>query len=198
MKISRDNNKFTTSVYRKPIFSRVFTNFGSFIPKSHKCNLLFTLLHRAFRLCPNFEFFHQEIHKLKNTFENKGRPKSFGNLCIKTYIDKFFIKREVVLKASKKKLICVLPFIGKNSLQLRTRLVNSIESNLKFCKLKTIFQPPCKLVSLFHYKDPLQKKISSDIVYRYTCSNHKVTYSGKTYRHFFAIAAEHMGISNRI
>ena len=81
-------------------------------------------------------------------------------------------------------------------MQLRTRLVNSIESNLKFCKLKVIFQSPCKLNSLFRYKDSLQKKIRSDIVYRYMCSNCKVTYYGKTYCHFFTGAAEHMGISN--
>ena len=81
-------------------------------------------------------------------------------------------------------------------MQLRTCLVNSIESNLKFCKLKVIFQSPCKLNSLFRYKDSLQKKIRSDIVYRYMCSNCKVTYYGKTYRHFFTRAAEHMGISN--
>ena len=80
-------------------------------------------------------------------------------------------------------------------MQLRTRLVNSIESNLKFCKLKVIFQSPCKLNSLFRYKDSLQKKIRSDIVYRYTCSNCKVTYYGKTYHHFFTRAAEHMCIS---
>ena len=31
------------------------------------------------------------------------------------------------MKASKKELICVLSFIGKKSLQVRTRLVNTIE-----------------------------------------------------------------------
>ena len=158
--------------------------------------MLFTLLHRAFKLCSNFERFHQEIDKLKTIFENNGCPKSFVDFCIKKYLDKVFIKKEVVLKASKKELICVLPFLGKRSMQLRTRLVNSIESNLKFCKLKVIFQSPCKLNSLFRYKDSLQKKIRSDIVYRYMCSNCKVTYYGKTYRHFFTRAAEHMGISN--
>ena len=81
-------------------------------------------------------------------------------------------------------------------MQLRTRLVNSIESNLKFCKLKVIFQSTCKLNLPFHYKDSLQKKIRSDIVYRYMCSNCKATYYGKTYCHLFTRAAEHMGISN--
>ena len=85
IKISRDNNKFTTSVYCKPTFSRVFTNFGSFILKSHKYNLLFTLLHRAFKLCSNFELFHQEIDKLKTIFENSGYPKSFVDFCINPF-----------------------------------------------------------------------------------------------------------------
>ena len=116
-----------------------------------------------FKLCANFELLHQEINKLKSIFENNGYPKSFVNCCIKKYLDKIFIKKEVVLKASKKELICVLSFLGKKSLQSRTRLVNYIENNLKFCKV--IFQSPCKLNSLFRYKNPLKKKIRSDIVY---------------------------------
>ena len=36
IKITRDNNKFMISVYRKPTFSGVFTKFGSFIPKPYK------------------------------------------------------------------------------------------------------------------------------------------------------------------
>ena len=49
---------------------------------------------------------------------------------------------------------------------------------------------------MFCYKDSLQKKIRSDTSYKHMCSNCKVTYYGKTYRHFFSRAAEHMGISN--
>ena len=61
IKIVRGNNEFTTSVYRKPTFSGVFTNFESFKPNSYKYTLIFTLLHRAFKPCPNFELFHQEL-----------------------------------------------------------------------------------------------------------------------------------------
>ena len=158
--------------------------------------MLFTLLHRAFKLCSNFELFHQEIDKLKTIFKTNGYPKSFADLCIKKYFQKVFIKKKVVLTASKKEVICFLPFIGYKSLQLRNRLVNSIENNLKFCKLKVIFQSPCQLSSPFRYKDSLKKEIGSDVAYRYTFSNCKVTYYGKTYHHFFTRVAEHMDISN--
>ena len=61
IRITRDNNKFMTSVYRKPTFSGVFTNFGSFIPKSYKYNLLFTLLHRAFKLSQILNVFIKKL-----------------------------------------------------------------------------------------------------------------------------------------
>ena len=114
IKITRDNNKFMISVHRKPTFSGVFTNFGSFIPKSYKYNLLFALLRRAFKLCSNFERFHQETDKLQTIFENNGYSKSFADFCIKKYLDKVFIKKKVVLTASKKVLVCILPFLGKS------------------------------------------------------------------------------------
>ena len=90
----------------------------------------------------------------------------------------------------------MLPFIGKKSLQLRSKLVKSVQNNLSFCHLEVVFQSPYKLYTLFRFKDTLNKKIRSHLVYRYSCNSCKATYYGKTYRHFFARAAEHMGISD--
>ena len=83
-------------------------------------------------------------------------------------------------------------------MQLRSQLVKSIWQNLKFCSLNVIFQSPSKFHTLYNFKDTLDKKIHSDLIYCYTCSNCNVTYYGKTYQHFFTRAAEHMGISNLI
>ena len=89
-----------------------------------------------------------------------------------------------------------MSFIGKKSLQLRSQLVKTIQQNLKFCSLNVIFQSPSKLHILFEFKDSPDKKIRSDLIYRYTCCNCNITYYGKTYQRFFTRAAEHMGISN--
>ena len=91
--------------------------------------MLFTLLHKAFKLCSNFERFYQETDKLKTSFENNGYPKSFADFCIKKYSDKVFIEKKIMLKTSKKELLSVLLFLRKKSMQLRSRLVDSIESN---------------------------------------------------------------------
>ena len=65
IKINKELNSFSTSVYRKPTFSGVFTNFESFIPLSYKTGLILTLLFRAFNLCSSFELFHKELVTLK-------------------------------------------------------------------------------------------------------------------------------------
>ena len=143
-----------------------------------------------------FWTFHQEIDKLIDYFWKYGHPKSFVDLCIKKYLDKVFIKKEVALKASKKGTYLRSSFYWKKSLQLRSHLVNAVENHLKFCNLKVIFQSPYKLNFLFRYKDSLKKKIRSDIVYRCTCSNCNVAYHGKTYGHYFTRAAGYMGIFN--
>ena len=153
--------------------------------------MIFTLLRRAFKLRSNFELFHREIDKLKTVFKSNGYPTRFADPCMKKYLDNVFVRKEVVLKTSKKELICVVPFIGNKSLQLRTCLVNSTENNLKLCKLKDIFQSSCKLSSLFRYKYSLKKETHSDtpVVTARLLIN---------IQRFFTIAAEHMGISNLI
>ena len=76
------------------------------------------------------------------------------------------------------------------------RKKHNLQVYLDSCKLKIIFRSKCRLNTLFRFKDSLEKKICSGIIYRYTCSNCKVTYYGKTFRHFYTRATEHMGISN--
>ena len=83
----------------------------------------------------------------------------------------------------KKELNFALPYLGKLSLDLRTRLREIIERNLPYCKLKVIFRSKCRLNTLFHFKDSFEKKIQ--IIYRSTCSNCNVTYYGEKKFHFY-------------
>ena len=69
---------------------------------------------KKFKFCANFDLSHQKIDK-----------------HFKKYLDKVFIKKDVVLKASPKELICIIPFIGNKPLQLRNPLVNSVENNIQ-------------------------------------------------------------------
>ena len=65
-----------------------------------------------------------------------------------------------------------------------------------FCHFKVVFQSPYKLHALFRFKDTLDKKILSHLVYCYSCSSCIATCYGETYQHFFTRAAEQMGVLN--
>ena len=162
----------------------------------HKRRLIETLLHRSFRLCSSYENFHWQIETLKSIFKHNNYPQNFVNQCIKKFLNKLFIKKDLNFVVPKRELTFVLPYLGKLSFDLRTRLRGTIEKDLPYCKLNIIFRSKCRLNTLFQFKDPLEKKICSGIIYHYTRSDCKVTYYGKTFRHFYTRAAEHMGISN--
>ena len=83
------------SVYRKPTFSSAFTNFDSYIPLSYKSGLISSLLNRAFKLCSNFEIFHQKIIFLKNIFKRDAYPSNFIDKFVKTFLHKIFIQKKV-------------------------------------------------------------------------------------------------------
>ena len=145
---------------------------------------------------PIIRTFIGEIETLKSILKHTSYPHNLVNHCIKKFLNKLFVQRGLNFMVPKRELICILPYLGKASLDLRTGLRQTIRSNLPFCKLKIIFRSKCRLNTLFRFKDSLEKKICSGIIYRYTCSNCKVTYYGKTFRHFYTRATEHMGISN--
>ena len=71
-----------------------------------------------------------------------------------------------------------------------------VNKTVRFYNLKVVFPSQSKLNTLLGFKDTLNKKIRSFLVYIYTCSNCNVTYYDKTYHHFFARASKHMGVSN--
>ena len=102
IKIRRVNNSSSTIIYRKVAFSGVFTNFESFIPVCYKSSLIFTLLFRAFKLCSNFELFHQEILYLKDIFKRNCYLCYFIDVCIKRFLNSIFIDKKVYALAPKR------------------------------------------------------------------------------------------------
>ena len=77
VKITRSNQSFSASVYHKPTFTGLFTNFDSFIPHSCKRSLILSLLHHFSKLCSNCKNFHKELNTFKKKFELNGYPTHF-------------------------------------------------------------------------------------------------------------------------
>ena len=78
-----EDKSFTTSVYRKPTFSGVYTHFDSFLPSTYKLGNVYTLAYRCFRICFSWTKLHNELVCLKETFLKSGYPEDFINKCFK-------------------------------------------------------------------------------------------------------------------
>ena len=59
--ITRTENKFTTSIFRKKTFSGVYLNFHSHLPTDYKKGLIDTLFHHSYNICSDYVSFNQEI-----------------------------------------------------------------------------------------------------------------------------------------
>ena len=132
IKMFRDGGKFKASVYRKSTFSGVLGNFERFSPISYKYNLVSTLLHRGFMICFCYRTLHFQILKLKQIFRSKAYPKNLVDRCLKMYLHRVFINHPNICIVSKKELVCVFPFLGRKSLEIKHRRQNAIERTLQY------------------------------------------------------------------
>ena len=84
--ISKCDDNFTTSVYRKDTFTGLGMRFDSFIPNSFKSNVISCLIIRAFRICSTELLFSQELEFLKSFFQSNKFPFHFINKFFKKTI----------------------------------------------------------------------------------------------------------------
>ena len=66
--VSREGNKFVTTVYRKLTFSGVYTHCDSFLPTTYTFGMIYTLAFRCFSVFSNWDNFHNELAFLKDIF----------------------------------------------------------------------------------------------------------------------------------
>ena len=193
--ITRDGGSFLTSLYRKPTFSGLYSHYESFMPSSYKAGLIYTLLHRAFTLCSTWEKFHEEVCTLRQTFLKNAYPGFFIDKCTKIFLDKIFVTKKVFLTVPQKELKICLPYLGKQSLELKSRVQKFVSKYFPQCKIQVIFKCNNRFQSFLGFKDKIPINLRSLLLYKYTCNSCKAIYIGKTRRHFLVRIFEHLGIS---
>ena len=196
--VSRDGNNFSTSLYRKPTFSGLYSNFSGYMPIGYKKGLLFTLLYRGFSLCTDWSKFRTELIFLKSVMGKNGYPRHFVDKCIKTFFDKISTPKRTVLTASRKEFRICLPFLGTESLRVRSNLLKFAKTYLPgSCKLQIIFSSDNRLGDYFRFKDKIPLNCRSFILYKFMCNKCNLVYYGKTFRHYKVRVFEHIGTSLR-
>ena len=143
----------------------------------------------------DFIKFHHEIDKLKSILYRNSYPRDLVDKCIKEFLDKILAPKPVVSTVPKKNLVIGLPYLGKLSLQIRTRINRIMKNKLPYCNIRFVFQTKCKISNFFTFKDKIPSFLRSGIVYKFQCGSCNTTYYGKTKHHFKVRMCEHLGIS---
>ena len=115
--ICRSNGSFLTSVYRKPTFTVLFTNFESFLPITYKKGLIYSLVFRYFNLS-SYILFHEELEKLRKFLKLNGYPDQILGHCFKSFLNKIFHPPVKTRTAPKLSLSLVLPYTGIHGFQI--------------------------------------------------------------------------------
>ena len=196
IKVIRSGALFVTSVYRKPTFSGVYTNYSSFLPEIYKTGLVRTLLFRLYTICSDWSLVHSEIEHLRTVMIRNAYPDRLIDNVIKRFLNYIFVtKGSITVTKEHKTFHLYLPYLGSLSSRTEKSIIKTFEQYLPKCKVKVITTATVRLRSLFSFKDKIPSYISSGVVYKFTCGSCNASYIGKTKRHSKTRYCEHFGIS---
>ena len=70
----------------------------------------------------------------------------------KEFLDKKLIPKPAASTVPKKELIIILPYLGKLSFQICTRINPIMKNKLPYCNVQFVFQTRCKISNFLHLK----------------------------------------------
>ena len=81
----------STSKHHKSIYTGLLVNFKSFTSFSYKISLIKCLIDRSFKICNNWNSFHNDMENIKSNLIKNAYLPSLIDKVIKKYLDyKFF------------------------------------------------------------------------------------------------------------
>ena len=160
--VIRATEDFSTTIYRKPTFSGLYTRWDSYCAPSQKFALIRSLALRAKRICSP-EHLAGEIDNLKTIFTRNGYPLPITQRVI----DRTLHPDPPVLTAGLKPICIRLPWLGEKSLSFSGRIERATRRLVPWCK------PICcfgfrKAFNTCN-KDVLPVEHISNVVYSFDC-----------------------------
>ena len=105
------------------------------------------------------------------------------------------MKKKIIFTGPKKVINISLPYMGNNSLKIRTKLTKITKSYFCACKIQVTFNAGSRLSNFLNFKDSIALNARSLILYQFACHRCNSACVGKTKRHYLVRMFEHLGIS---
>ena len=191
------NQNLTLQTYHKSTYAGLLLNFKSFTSFSYKISFIKCLIDRLFKICNNWNSFHNDIENIKFNLIKNEYPPFLMDKVIKKYLDCNFSSNQNQLKVKSDVHYFKLPYIGNLSHHIKNKLSKLCK---EFCKenfnIKLVFNS-FKIKNYFTYKDPIPNNLKSFLVYKFTWASCRSSYIGETCRHFKTRIEEHIKKDNK-
>ena len=166
-----DNQNLTLQIYHKSTYTGLLLNFKIFTSFSYKISLIKCLIDRSYKICNNWNSFHNDIENIKSNLIKNAFPPFLIDKVIKKYLDYKFSSTRSQLTDTHDVHYLKLPYIGNLLHHIKNQLSKFCE---EFCKedfnIKLVFNS-FKIKNYFSYKDPIPDDLKSFLVYKCTCAN---------------------------
>ena len=172
----------TTSVYRKPTHTNLYTHYSSSTPQSSKNSIISSLTRRAHNICSPCHL-EAELQIIKHTLLCNGFPLNRINLNMARTQKNLKIKKSPKKKSTTSANI-LLPFPAGYH--------KSIKSTLQRYDISTKFSSPTTLICLLNTnKAPTPKSNTMNTIYKIPCKDCDDYYIGQTCRPLIKRIKEH-------
>ena len=153
-------------------------------PDKYKNNLISVLVYRASNICSSYQNFHNEIVRIKEILVKNSFPRALIDRIIESFLDKRFAPRPPAPQEAKTALLFCMPYLGRYSLQIKTKICRMIKQCYPGIQLNVIFRSPKRIQSFFPFKDRFPTLIRSSVVYKFQCPGCHASYFGTLQRAF--------------
>ena len=196
--ISKQNNRLSTSIYRKQTFTGLGTSFYSNISHKFKINAIKTLVHRAYHLSSSFFSFDQEINFLRNFFTSNGYPVFIFDTVCKKFLDKIYAPSTVPpVTVPKMQFYFSAPYYNNVSEQLIQNLTNRLSVLYPQISFLAVNKNYLTIGKFFKFKDEIPACVRSSVIYKFSCGDCNASYLGCTRQRFKTRIHQHLGTSER-
>jgi hypothetical protein len=146
--VTKSNDRFQTSVYRKSTFIGLSTSFFSFCSFRFKLNGIQTLINQGFRICSTFHTMRSEFEFLRSKFSLNGFPSQLVYTKIKVFLSEQY--SEVVPERDDRNAVyCSFPYFGPASESMAKELRGVFSKHLPNVNLHVLLVNNFKII-FFH------------------------------------------------
>ena len=154
----------TLQTCHKSTYTNLLLNFKSFTSFWYKISLIKCLVDKSFKICNNWNSFHNDIESIKFNLNKNAYPPLLIGKVIKKYLNSKFSSNQNQLKDTSHVHYFKLPYIGNLSHNIKNKLSTLCK---EFCKenfnIKLVFTS-IKIKIFFFYKDPIPDDLKSLLV----------------------------------